>query len=155
MPPASAVDHCAPLNWDRRCRRGHDVQMLRRSVLIVLCLVLLAACSSGGDKRGQRNDAADVTDENAGRADSDCDGTVESPDPTFVVDRCGRVLILRGVNVESSAKGDAQTDRHLPASPLGDQAALGKWGWNVVRFLVFWGAIEPEPGHYDESLSAP
>jgi endoglycosylceramidase len=75
---------------------------------------------------------------------------MESPDTRFVVDACGRVVILRGVNVEGSAKGSTQTDRHLPSSDLDDQETLHRWGWNAVRFLVFWGAIEPSDGTFDE-----
>lgn len=80
-----------------------------------------------------------------------CDGSVESPAERFVVDDCGRVVILRGVNVESSSKGGSQADDHLPRLPLALQAELDQWGWNTVRFLVFWGAIEPQPGVYDEA----
>ena len=79
-----------------------------------------------------------------------CDGTVEAPEPRFVVDECGRVVILRGVNVEASAKGDRQDETHLPESALDDQVTLQRWGWNNVRFLVFWGAIEPTDGTFDE-----
>ena len=119
-----------------------------RSLLLVLAVALLAAgCSSGG------SDAIERTDEGTG-ADSapkgGCDGSVESPDTRFIVDECGRVVILRGVNVESSAKGSAQDEDHLPATPLDAQEQLGTWGWNNVRFLVFWGAMEPEDGTWDD-----
>src|SRR5699024_7115399 len=76
---------------------------------------------------------------------------VESPSTDFIVDRCGRVLMLRGVNVESSSKGDSQAEEHLPSSSMEAQSLIQEnWGWNSVRFLVFWGAIEPEKGVYDE-----
>jgi endoglycosylceramidase len=80
-----------------------------------------------------------------------CDGTAESPDPRFVVDACGRVVILRGINVESASKGSSMDDTQLPVTPIDAQRLLGTWGWNVVRFLVFWGAIEPEDGKFDET----
>lgn len=111
---------------------------------VLVALALTAACSSG-DGGGTRAAGDGQTVDEA-----TCDGTVESPEPAFVVDACGRVVILRGVNVESSAKGTTQSDRHLPASALEDQATLARWGWNNVRFLVFWGAIEPEDGTVDE-----
>jgi endoglycosylceramidase len=118
-------------------------------VLVAAALVATATvgCSSGDGSGSSRAAPADV-DLLGGPG---CRGTVESPDPRFVVDACGRVLILRGVNVESASKGTAMTDPHLPHTTRGQQAALADWGWNVVRFLVFWGAIEPEPGHYDEA----
>ncbi len=67
-----------------------------------------------------------------------------------MVDACGRVVILRGINVESASKGSKQSDSHLPTTPLDAQRLLQTWGWNNVRFLVFWGAIEPKQGQYDE-----
>lgn len=116
-------------------------------------LLAVAACSGGGgggrggdegDEGGTRSDGSDAASETS------CDGTVESPDTRFVVDACGRVVILRGVNVESSAKGSVESDPHLPSSEVGDQATLHRWGWNVVRFLVFWGAVEPTDGAFDD-----
>lgn len=80
----------------------------------------------------------------------DCDGSVEAPETRFVVDACGRVLVLRGTNVEESAKGTSQDDPHLPASSIRSHDDMGKFGWNAVRFLIFWGAVEPEQGEYDQ-----
>lgn len=119
------------------------------AVMGVATAVLLAGCSSGDDAAApdaEKTGTVAVADDPEG-----CDGSVEAPDPRFVVDDCGRVVILRGVNVESSAKGATQDDEHLPSTAVEDQAALGTWGWNGVRFLVFWGAIEPEDGTYDEA----
>ncbi len=79
-----------------------------------------------------------------------CDGSTESPDTRFIVDACGRVVILRGANVEGSSKGESQSGAHMPESGLDTQPALAMWGWNNVRFLVFWGALEPEDGTFDE-----
>jgi endoglycosylceramidase len=119
----------------------------RRSLLLLVVLALVGAgCSGGGSDAGgdEAVDPSDAPDE------AGCDGTVESPDTRFIVDACGRVVILRGVNVESSAKGSAQDDPHLPATPMAAQAQLQQWGWNSVRFLVFWGAMEPEDGTWDD-----
>ena len=80
-----------------------------------------------------------------------CDGSIESPATRFVVDDCGRVVILRGTNVESSSKGARQSDSHLPQSDRELQTNFNLWGWNSVRFLVFWGAIEPAPGVFDDA----
>jgi endoglycosylceramidase len=105
---------------------------------------LAASCSSDdSDKEAGKDDPPDPV--TAG-----CDGSMEAPEPRFVVDACGRVLLLRGTNVESSAKGGAQDDPHLPASGLESQEHLGLMGWNTVRFLIFWGAVEPEKGTFDE-----
>lgn len=126
--------------------------------ILLAAAVLLAACSSGSDAE---QDAAEASTTVAGSptdgtgapgTDAGCDWSVEAPSTTFIVDRCGRAVILRGVNVESSSKGDAQDDDHFPASDPALQEKFGtEWGWNSVRFLVFWGAIEPEKGTYDEA----
>ena len=123
---------------------------------LFLTATLLTACSSsdGGDSKA--SDATTTTGARSGGSggvttDADCTGDVESPDTRFLVDDCGRTLILRGVNVEGSAKGASQDVSHLPSSDLENQASLQTWGWNTVRFLVFWGAIEPEEGTYDET----
>ena len=117
----------------------------RRSTSLVLLLasvaLVAASCSSGSGPEGADDD----------RGEPECDGSVESPDTRFIVDACGRVVILRGVNVESSAKGSTQDDPHLPATPMDQQIQLQQWGWNNVRFLVFWGAMEPEDGTWDEA----
>jgi len=135
----------------------HDAAVKNRlftPTLLVLAL-LLAACSSDGDDRGSGDTTkpeGGTTKPEGGTDEAACDGTVEAPSTDFIVDRCGRVVILRGVNVESSAKGDRQDEDHLPESPMEAQALIQQhWGWNSVRFLVFWGAIEPEKGVYDDA----
>lgn len=121
------------------------------AVAIVALGVLAAACSSGQEGVSSRNRVTSTTSSGGSApADRRCDGSVESPDTRFIVDRCGRVVILRGVNVEGSSKGDTQAGAHLPSSGLKGQATLDTWGWNVVRFLVFWGAMEPEQGKFDD-----
>ncbi len=127
----------------------------RRLAFAVLMALVAAACSD--DATGE---AADDTD-TAGQTDTaeqtdlptgtECDGSVESPETRYVVDDCGRVVILRGANVESSSKGGTQDDPHLPQSGLELQERLGDWGWNTVRFLLEWGAVEPEAGAYDDA----
>lgn len=122
------------------------LRRMKKALLLVTSAVVLSACSSS--EGSSIRDRAATTARAAGPTDR-CDGSVQSPDTRFIVDACGRVVILRGVNVESSSKGDMQAGAHLPKSSVDRQSALGAWGWNAVRFLVFWGAIEPEPGHYD------
>lgn len=118
----------------------------RLTLALVLVVGSLAVACSGGDDDDQESDspAPDAA------LPAECDGSAEAPEPRFVVDACGRVLLLRGTNVESSSKGGAQDDPHLPASGWESQQHLGQLGWNAVRFLVFWGAVEPEKGTFDE-----
>lgn len=68
--------------------------------------------------------------------------------PAFITDAEGRALFLRGVNVSGSAKDDPQ---RMPWVRPEDIERLKTWGFNAVRFLIFWDAIEPEPGVFNES----
>ena len=117
-----------------------------RSLILLATLSLTAVGCSSGKSEDTATPSSVVQP-----AESGCDGSVEAPSTDFVVDDCGRVLILRGVNVESSSKGGKQSDSHLPATGLKRQEELFRWGWNAVRFLVFWGAIEPEKGKFDDT----
>lgn len=66
----------------------------------------------------------------------------------FVRDADGRVLILRGLNIMSAAKGDPE---RLPPNLKEEDVEryARQWGFNVVRYLIFWDAVEPTPGNYD------
>ncbi|GBD26281.1 Cellulase/esterase CelE [bacterium HR30] len=68
--------------------------------------------------------------------------------PAFITDTEGRALLLRGMNVSGSAKDDPQ---RMPWVGRDDLRRLKGWGFNAVRLLIFWDAIEPQPGLYDES----
>ncbi len=78
-------------------------------------------------------------------------GCWEQPDqPRYITDEQGRALILHGVNSSSSAKNPASG--HLPwVSPEDVYQETVEWGFNFVRFLIFWDGIEPEKGLYDEA----
>jgi endoglycosylceramidase len=69
-----------------------------------------------------------------------------------IVDAKGREVILRGVNVNAHAEywayGDLPTV--FPFTPE-DADRIAGIGWNVVRLLVSWSRIEPQPGAYDEA----
>jgi endoglycosylceramidase len=65
----------------------------------------------------------------------------------FITDEQGRVLILHGANVSGSAKYHPQ--RH-PWVGQADVARLARdFGFNFARYLIFWDAVEPEPGVID------
>jgi endoglycosylceramidase len=65
----------------------------------------------------------------------------------WLYDREGRVLMLRGVNLAESCKYPP----FLPWQTEEDVLALKDLGFNCVRYLIVWEAVEPEPGEYDDA----
>lgn len=63
-------------------------------------------------------------------------------------DADNRIVIYHGVNVCNYSKYAAD---FLPWQTKDDFARLREWGFNLVRYLVFWEAIEPEEGVYDDA----
>lgn len=66
----------------------------------------------------------------------------------YFKDSHGRIQIFRGVNVCNASK---DSEDGLPWHTEKEYRMLKEHGFNVVRFLVFWEAIEPEENKYDES----
>ena len=67
---------------------------------------------------------------------------------TPIRDKEGRTLILHGLNMSSSAK---YTPDHMPWNTEKDiDLECQQYGWNSVRFLLAWGAIEPQKDSFDE-----
>ncbi|MEJ7583319.1 MAG: cellulase family glycosylhydrolase [Acidimicrobiales bacterium] len=69
-----------------------------------------------------------------------------SAEGRWLVDRSGRVVLLRGVNM---------VQKSPPYHPAGagfsedDAAFIARQGFNVVRLGVDWGALMPQPGVID------
>jgi len=78
---------------------------------------------------------------------SDGDDGYVSTRGRWLVDGQGRVLILHGVNVCNASK------RPPFLGPYGRDAIarLRGWGFDSVRYLILWEAVEPKPGEYDEA----
>jgi endoglycosylceramidase len=64
----------------------------------------------------------------------------------FFKDSNKRIKIYRGVNLCNYSK---YAPDFLPWHTEEDYTRLKKWGFNIVRFLVFWEAIEPKKGQYN------
>jgi len=64
----------------------------------------------------------------------------------YLYDDRGRIAIYHGVNVCNYSK---HAPGNLPWQTKEDFARLKDWGFNLVRYMVFWSAIEPVKGSYD------
>jgi len=74
-----------------------------------------------------------------------------APQPFHLTDSDGRTLIHRGVNLNSAAKRRPDYAHGLSEAELD---LLPAHGITLVRYLVFWEAIEPEDGQFDEAYLA-
>ncbi|HOK10008.1 MAG TPA: cellulase family glycosylhydrolase [Candidatus Hydrogenedens sp.] len=68
--------------------------------------------------------------------------------PTYIYDKSGRIVIYHGITVSNSAR---KTEDFLPWQSKDDFSKLKNWGFNLVRYLIFWEAIEPTSGIYNEA----
>ncbi len=101
-------------------------------VILLLCPFICAGC---GEKEEENFGAPPLR--------------IESPDPRFIADEQGRVVILHGVNVINAAKSDPQGTGGVTESDIA--AISGRFGFNSARHLIFWAAIEPEQGVFDSA----
>ncbi|MBT3220068.1 MAG: cellulase family glycosylhydrolase [Proteobacteria bacterium] len=97
-------------------------------MFVMTSLFCLFACSSD---EGQQTPAQEI-----------------SPEPWHWLDD-GRVVIHRGVNLNSHAKSASGGYHHGIDEP--SLALLSSNGFTLVRYLVFWEALEPEDGVFDEA----
>lgn len=67
--------------------------------------------------------------------------------PPYLIDADGRIVIYHGINAANTAK---HSPGFLPWQTKEDFARLRGWGFNLVRYLIFWEAVEPVQGQYDE-----
>jgi endoglycosylceramidase len=75
----------------------------------------------------------------------------EPAGPRYIREDDGRVFVFHGMNFVSAAK--SASDRIVPLTTV-DLDRLERWGFNAVRYLVFWDAIEPAAGRYDDAYLA-
>jgi endoglycosylceramidase len=66
----------------------------------------------------------------------------------FLRDPDGRVAILRGVN----ESGDQKVAPYIDGKSYEDYARIRQaWGFDAIRFVMTWAAIEPQQGQYDDA----
>lgn len=70
-------------------------------------------------------------------------------DPTIIQDQYGRQLILHGLNTSSSAKSEPQRQPWILESDVDRENK--EFGFNFVRYLIFWDAIEPQKDIFDNT----
>ncbi|HNJ59654.1 MAG TPA: cellulase family glycosylhydrolase [Chitinophagales bacterium] len=70
-------------------------------------------------------------------------------DPSIIQDQYGRQLILHGLNTSASAKSDPLGSPWITEADV-DREAID-FGFNFVRYLIFWDGIEPQKGVFDEA----
>lgn len=77
---------------------------------------------------------------------------VRGDDPA-IVDDLGRQVLLRGVNVVQLGDYYQADPASPPTFPLTrrDMEAIAAFGFNHIRLIIHWSAIEPEPGRIDEA----
>lgn len=69
-----------------------------------------------------------------------------------IKDADGRTLVLHGLNTAGGAK---HVEGHQPWITEADvNREYTDYGFNTVRYLVFWGAIEPQKGVFDTTYLA-
>ena len=68
-----------------------------------------------------------------------------------IVDAQNRIVIYHGLNVSNHSKS---SPGNLPQVSSAEYEQMREWGFNMVRYLVFWEAIEPEPGRINEEYLA-
>ena len=73
--------------------------------------------------------------------------TTFTEDPTIIQDQFGRQLILHGLNTSSSAKSEALRNPWISESDVDREDK--EFGFNFVRYLIFWDAIEPQKDNFD------
>lgn len=68
---------------------------------------------------------------------------------SIIKDQYGRQLILHGLNTSSSAKSEPLRNPWIIESDVEREAK--EFGFNFVRYLIFWDAIEPQKDVFDQA----
>ncbi len=71
-------------------------------------------------------------------------------DGRHFVDPAGRVVVLRGVNLA----GDSKVPPFIPIDDPRQLDPIVRLGFNCVRLVISWEAVEPRPGKFDQGYLA-
>ncbi|HFE53715.1 MAG TPA: hypothetical protein ENK07_09730, partial [Bacteroidetes bacterium] len=109
----------------------------RRALVLSISLLLVVSCTS--EKRAQRH--------GEGASGLNVVSAPISVRDTHFVDAQGRQVLLHGVSV-----GSKDPERgYLGPETREDFARFRAWGFNCIRFMIFWDGVEPEPGAFDDA----
>ncbi|MGA7397143.1 MAG: cellulase family glycosylhydrolase [Solirubrobacterales bacterium] len=106
------------------------------SAVVLISILVASSAATGSATAAMPRLKADPDVEHGGR----------------IVDSKGREVLLRGVNVNSLGQYWKGTDKPsvLPFDKK-DPKRIAGMGWNVVRLIVSWSKVEPQPGKYNEA----
>ncbi len=141
-----------PLRNLRSARPGHRNALRCTAAGWVPLLLLMVAWvppSTASPAEGSRVPATAPVRlvEGLSRPDAGVQATAStsSADTPAILDAEGRTLVLRGINLGK------KTPPYLPDVDETDFDTIASWGFDTIRFLILWAAIEPRSGDYDES----
>lgn len=107
-----------------------------RTCLLAACVAALAACTAPADSEPAAPIATGYRV---------IDGHIRAPD--------GRTVILRGYNYANDHKFPQDSGTFFPDwETAEDFREMKRHGFNSVRLLLTWEAVEPERGKYDEAF---
>lgn len=67
----------------------------------------------------------------------------------WIIDENNRSIILHGLNISNMAK---YSYNQMSWQSYNDYKRMkDEWGFNCIRFLIFWSALEPQPGIYNDT----
>lgn len=69
-------------------------------------------------------------------------------DTNYIYDQHNRIFVFHGVNISNYQK---HSPGHEMWPEILDLLKLRRWGFSLVRYLVFWSEIEPTDGVYNDA----
>jgi len=78
-------------------------------------------------------------------------GSISHSKINHITDSQGGIVIYHGVNGSNWSK---HSPDNLPWYTPADYKRMNDWGFNMMRFMIFWSAIEPNKGEYDHDYLA-